>query len=146
MMETIPHALRAGMLSVWLLAGFAGPVGAAPPFVPKPMGPVAELCAGPIRAAEKRLAIPGQLLAAVAVAESGRWRGKDRASFAWPWTVTSGPQNWFFPNRDEALAHTRKLQAKGVRNIDVGCMQVNLGYHGHAFADLARFLDHAHTV
>ena len=80
MMETIPHALRAGMLSVWLLAGLAGPVGAAPPFVPKPLGPVAELCAGPIRAAEKRLAIPGQLLAAVAVAESGRWRGKDRAS------------------------------------------------------------------
>jgi len=29
MMETIPHALRAGMLSVWLLAGLAGPVGAA---------------------------------------------------------------------------------------------------------------------
>ncbi|HJO71542.1 MAG: hypothetical protein QF450_07035 [Rhodospirillales bacterium] len=30
----------------------------------------------------------------------------------------------------------RRLSARGVRNIDVGCMQVNLLYHKDAFATL----------
>jgi soluble lytic murein transglycosylase-like protein len=33
-----------------------------------------------------------------------------------------------------------------VRNIDVGCMQVNLGYHGKAFADLEAAFDPATNV
>jgi hypothetical protein len=140
------HSLRAAALSALVLTGLAMPAVAKPPFVPKPLSPVAELCAGPIRAAEKRLAIPGQLLAAVAVAESGRWMGKEQAIFAWPWTVTSGPRSWFFPNRAQARTHTRALQARGVRNIDVGCMQVNLGYHGKAFTDLEAAFDPATNV
>lgn len=146
MIATIFHFLRAHALPILMVAGLSMPAAAGTPFVPKPLGPMAELCAGPIRAAEKRLAIPGQLLAAVAVAESGRWMGKKQATFAWPWTITSGPRSWFFPNRAEALAHTRALQANGVRNIDVGCMQVNLGYHGKVFADLDAAFDPATNV
>ncbi len=146
MIATILHRFHAGAMAAFVLAGLSMPAKAGAPFVPKPLGPVAELCAGPIRAAEKRLAIPGQLLAAVAVAESGRWMGKEQAIFAWPWTVTSGPRSWFFPDQAQALAHTRTLQARGVRNIDAGCMQVNLGYHGKAFADLEAAFDPATNV
>jgi hypothetical protein len=67
--------------------------------------------------------------------------GTEQASFAWPWTVTSGPQNWFFPTREAAIRHTKHLQATGTTNIDVGCMQVNLGYHGAAFATLEDAFD-----
>ena len=35
----------------------------------------------------------------------------------------------------------RKLQRRGVRNIDVGCMQVNLRYHPKAFKSLGQAFD-----
>ncbi|MFA7430955.1 MAG: transglycosylase SLT domain-containing protein, partial [Rhodospirillaceae bacterium] len=37
-------------------------------------------------------------------------------------------------------------QAKGVRSIDVGCMQINLFYHGKAFPDLETAFDPASNV
>ncbi len=33
------------------------------------------------------------------------------------------------------------MQARGVTNIDVGCMQINLGYHPDAFASLDQAFD-----
>ena len=67
--------------------------------------------------------------------------GPEQANFAWPWTVTSGRRSWFFPTRNAAISHTQDLQAEGTTNIDIGCMQVNLGYHGHAFATLEEAFD-----
>ncbi|MFM2130083.1 MAG: hypothetical protein RL477_1629 [Pseudomonadota bacterium] len=130
----------AALLSAGLSAA-APALWATPLPAPKPLDPQAKLCAEPIARAEREHRIPNQLLAAVAVAESGRWLGNDRAVFAWPWTVTSGPKTWYFADRDEAVAHVRKLRAGGVRNIDVGCMQVNLAYHGRAFATLEQAFD-----
>jgi len=123
------------------LLGLAAGAAAAPLPAPKPLDPQAKLCAEPITRAEKAHRIPNQLLAAVAVAESGRWLGKDRAVFAWPWTVTSGSKTWYFAGREEAVTHVRAMKARGVRNIDVGCMQVNLGYHGKAFASIDEAFD-----
>lgn len=108
---------------------------------PQPLDPQAKLCARPIAAAERRLHVPGQLLAAVAGEESGRWRGRHRAVFACPWTVTSGADDRFFPTRARAIAYVRHLRARGVSNIDVGCMQVNFAYHPHAFASLTQAFD-----
>jgi hypothetical protein len=42
----------------------------------------------------------------------------------------------FLPSKAAAVAEVKKLQARGVRNIDVGCMQVNLLAHPDAFANL----------
>ena len=39
-----------------------------------------------------------------------------------------------------------ELRTEGRTNIDVGCMQINLGYHGHAFASLAEALEPASNV
>ena len=39
----------------------------------------------------------------------------------------------FFSSKAAAITAVRKLQADGVRNIDVGCMQVNLKYHPKVF-------------
>jgi hypothetical protein len=56
----------------------------------------------------------------------------------------NGPrQGSFFPSKAAAITAVRKLQADGVRNIDFGCMQVNLKYHPKAFENLEEAFDPA---
>lgn len=85
--------------------------------------------------------LPAGLLNAISLAETGRWDGTKEASFAWPWTVTAGGKGKFFPTKSAAIAHVEQLKRDGVRNIDVGCMQINLMYHPQAFADLGTAFD-----
>jgi hypothetical protein len=47
----------------------------------------------------------------------------------------------YFPTREAAIAEVRQLQARGVRIIDVGCMQVNLHHHPNAFPTLEQAFD-----
>ena len=100
-----------------------------------------EICALQTARAERQRGIPRHLLNAISLAESGRWDTSRRANVAWPWTVTSGGQGRFFNTKAEALAEVEFLMTEGVRNIDVGCMQVNLYYHAGAFESLAEALD-----
>ncbi|MEX0695449.1 MAG: hypothetical protein WD075_13450 [Rhodospirillales bacterium] len=85
--------------------------------------------------------VPPKLLHAISLAESGRWSKQHRELRAWPWTVTSGGPGTYFASKAEALAEVERLQASGVSNIDVGCMQVNLHYHGHNFNSAASAMD-----
>jgi hypothetical protein len=96
-----------------------------------------KICAQAVQAAERREGIPQHLLKAISQAESGRWSAEKQANIAWPWTVTSGGKGRFFDTEAEARAEVEILLTQGVRNIDVGCMQVNLMYHPEAFANLA---------
>lgn len=106
----------------------------------------ADVCAVEAARAERAANIPAHLLHAIALAETGRWDETRKASFAWPWTVTSGGEGRYFPTKAEAVAEVRRLQRGGVRNIDVGCMQINLLYHGDAFDDLDDAMDPAANV
>ena len=99
------------------------------------------LCAQQTAATERRMAIPQHLLKAISLAESGRWNELNRENVAWPWTVTAGGQGRFFDTQAEALAEVEILMTEGVRNIDVGCMQINLYYHGGAFEGLEEAFD-----
>src|SRR3546814_20114553 len=47
----------------------------------------------------------------------------------------------FLPSKAAAIEEVRRLQARGIRNIDVGCLQVNLHYHPDAFASLETAFD-----
>jgi len=85
--------------------------------------------------------IPSRLLHAIAIAESGRWNKMRKENAAWPWTVTSGGNGRYFPTKSAAIRAVRRLQSRGVRNIDVGCMQVNLRYHPDAFKSLNEAFD-----
>ncbi|MHA1567576.1 MAG: hypothetical protein ACTSX7_19875, partial [Alphaproteobacteria bacterium] len=93
-------------------------------------------CTAAVTHASAAHGLPGGLLAAISLAETGRWDSAKKASFAWPWTVTSGGAGKFFPTKAAAIAHVMRLKGDGVRNIDVGCMQINLMYHPDAFANL----------
>lgn len=95
-----------------------------------------ELCATPIRTIEAELDLPGELLMAVALLESGRWDREAKRTVPWPWTVYAEGRDRYFDSKEAAIAEVARLRAKGVANIDVGCMQINLYHHPDAFADL----------
>jgi len=101
----------------------------------------ARLCAKATQRWEKIAQIPTNLLTAISFAESGRWSEAQRSMHAWPWTVTSGGPGKYFASKTEAMAEVRRLQAKDVQNIDVGCMQVNLHFHGQNFDSLSAAFD-----
>jgi hypothetical protein len=109
-------------------------------------GPVDELCGVLAHQAERAEGIPRGLVHAVALAESGRWLAEERATRPWPWTVTSGSDSFYLPSKSAAMRKIHELRTEGRSNIDVGCMQVNLGYHGHAFASVAEALEPASNV
>jgi hypothetical protein len=103
----------------------------------------AALCAAQVSHAEAQAGIPKGLLAAISAVESGRWDKERRAAMAWPWTVTSGSNGQFFASKAEAIAEVRRMKAQGIRNIDVGCMQINLHHHAEAFDNLDEAFDPA---
>lgn len=101
------------------------------------------LCRGAIQAAEREAGIPPQLLMAIGRVESGRRDPDTRAFHPWPWTINAEGRGQFFPTRAAAIAEVQALQARGVRSIDIGCMQVNLRHHPNAFPDLETAFDPA---
>jgi hypothetical protein len=106
----------------------------------------AHACGVETKRQEQLQAIPDKLLHAISLVESGRWDADRKASFAWPWTVTAEGEGHFLPSKEAAVAEVRKLKKKGVTNIDVGCMQVNLQAHPDAFASLDEAFDPASNV
>ncbi|MCG8494029.1 MAG: hypothetical protein MI743_20625 [Sneathiellales bacterium] len=90
---------------------------------------------------EKTLRLPKRLLNSISLAETGRWHKKRREIIAWPWTVYSEGRGRYLPTKEAAIEEVRKLQKKGVKNIDVGCMQVNLYWHPKAFDTLEEAFD-----
>ena len=103
-------------------------------------------CARLTAQAERAHGLPTHLLSAISKVESGRWHAASGAVLAWPWTVTAGGEGRFLPSKKAAIAEVERLRAAGVRNIDVGCMQVNLHYHPKAFASLEEAFDPRRNV
>lgn len=98
-------------------------------------------CRAAIATAERDRGIPAGLLQAIGRVESGR-RDPATGQFApWPWTINAEGRGMFFPTREAAIAEVRQLQARGVRLIDIGCMQVNLHHHPNAFPGLEQAFD-----
>ncbi len=104
------------------------------------------LCRSAISFEERARRIPSQLLSAISLAESGRWDKKRKELRPWPWTVYAEGRGRYFGDKQSAIREVRALKRKGVRNIDVGCMQVNLHWHPDAFDDLETAFDPASNV
>ena len=104
-------------------------------------GATAGLCTAAIGQVERDNRIPLYLLRAIALKETGRWDDANKVSQAWPWTVTAEGQGQYFPRKADAIAAVKALMARGVRSIDVGCLQINLRYHADAFVDLEAAFD-----
>lgn len=126
-----PLLVRALLLPV-LVVGLGAAVHQAPP---------EQVCAETAERIESQHGIPPGLVQAVALAESGRWDPDRRRSYAWPWTITSKSDTYYLPSKAAALAKVRELQARGRRNIDVGCMQINLMWHGDSFTSVEEAIE-----
>lgn len=134
-------------LAALALFVFALPAWAAEPVPPSARAEVAGSpyadCEAAIAAAEKAPRIPDKLMPAISRVESGRLDPATRRVRAWPWTINVEGVGAFFESKQQAVAAVRSYQARGVRSIDVGCMQVNLMHHPTAFATLDDAFDPA---
>lgn len=105
-----------------------------------------DLCGELTTKAERDHRLPVHLLTAISLVEAGRWRSETEEILAWPWTVTAEGRGRFLPSKAAAIAEVNRLRAGGIRNIDVGCMQINLRYHPQAFESLEVAFDPALNV
>lgn len=94
------------------------------------------MCETAIARAEETGRLPAHLLGAIARVESGRPDPRTGRLAPWPWTINAEGTGAFFPTEAAAIAAVERLQSRGVRSIDVGCMQINLMFHPNAFASL----------
>ena len=103
-------------------------------------GAPSALCRAAIGTAERAAGLPGHLLGAVGLVESGR-RDPAGGVSPWPWTINAEGIGRFFATKAEAVAAAQALLDRGVRSLDVGCLQVNLMHHPAAFASLDQAFD-----
>lgn len=106
----------------------------------RPVDDPAALCDAAARAAARSSAVPLEVLAAVALVETGRAdaRGTPRP---WPWAINVAGQGAWHATPEDALRAARRALAAGVRNVDLGCFQINHRWHSHAFPSLEAMLD-----
>ncbi|USG61889.1 transglycosylase SLT domain-containing protein [Sneathiella marina] len=125
-----------GCVTLCLIGGSA----MAAPFPPNSVE-YEETCRVAVEKAEKENRLPKRLLSAISLTETGRWHAKRQEIIAWPWTVYAEGRGRYLPNKAAAIEEVKTLKAKGVKNIDVGCMQVNLHFHPKAFENLNAAFD-----
>jgi hypothetical protein len=112
----------------------------------QPVGGPGLLCRAAIAAAERANAVPPHLMAAIGRIESGRRDPATGLSHPWPWTVNAEGEGFFYDTKAQAVAAVRDMRARGMRSIDVGCMQINLMHHPDAFASLEEAFDPARNA
>ena len=100
-----------------------------------------DVCYQAVIKAEKKYQVKEGLLQTIASVESGRWDSKVQQRVSWPWAVQVNGKGYYYSSKEEAVAAVKELMAEGVTNIDVGCMQINLKYHGAAFRNIEEAFD-----
>ena len=100
----------------------------------------AQDCARLAAEAGAEAGLPDGLLPAISLVESGRGTGNGGIA-PWPWTLNEGGKGMYFDSREEALAYLAKALARGVTNIDIGCMQLNWKWHSAGFASPEEMID-----
>jgi hypothetical protein len=96
----------------------------------------AGVCDQAARDAAARTGVPLSILRAVSLAETGHTEPQSRQFSSWPWAIQSQNQGNWFADPQTALSYVRELLGQGVRNIDIGCFQLNYHWHGHGFQSL----------
>ncbi|MDB5368522.1 MAG: hypothetical protein JWP20_80 [Roseomonas sp.] len=100
-------------------------------------------CRRAIAAAEPGSGIPPGLLGAIALVESGQRNPATGGPEPWPWSYNAAGEGRMAPTKAAAITEVSALLARGIRSVDVGCMQVNLLHHPDAFANLEEAFDPA---
>ncbi len=83
-----------------------------------------------IRNVEIKYNIPKGLLASIAKVESSNN----------PFAINVNGNSYFAKDKDDAKKYILSYLRKGIRNIDIGVMQINLRWHSKEFEDLDHML------
>lgn len=98
------------------------------------------VCEREMHAVSEQYGIPLGVLYAVALTESGGARGLQ------PYVMNIAGRDYVAPTLADAMARFRKERARGVKLIDLGCMQINHHYHHRAFASVEEMFDPRRNV
>ncbi len=90
---------------------------------------------------EEEYDIQQHLLTSISTVETGRWHNELNQKIAWPWSVNTQGKSYYFESKEEAVAAVKRFKKRGYKSIDVGCMQINLMYHGKAFSSIEDAFD-----
>lgn len=93
------------------------------------------LCDQAAQKASKDYGVPLELMLAITRVETGRTQ--NGVMTPWPWAANYGGEGAFYPDAAAAEAHVARAMAEGRSNIDIGCFQINLHWHGAAFRSIA---------
>ncbi len=129
-------------LAIWLAAGFAFSAQAAE----EKLIETSALCTQHFGRLERQYGIPKHLMMAIGGTESGRWSNEVKMAVPWPWTINAEGKGQYFDTMHDAVTAVKRLQQRGVKSIDVGCMQVNLKHHPNAFASVSQAFDPAYNT
>ena len=121
------------------LALFASFAARARELPAEPGSPIAQ-CLHAAAAAGIIEGIPDGLMARIAQVESAQRQG-DGTWRPWPWTIDADGADLAFASKRDAVVWAARAPARGVKLLDVGCLQVNLQFHPHAFASLGEAFD-----
>ncbi|MGI3170940.1 lytic transglycosylase domain-containing protein [Pseudooceanicola sp. C21-150M6] len=102
------------------------------------------VCIREILLAQMRYQIPGNLLLAIGLQESGMYRNGELT--IWPWTANAAGVGRYFETEEEAIFWVRQQQASGTSSVDVGCMQINMHWHPEAFENVTEGFDPRRNV
>ena len=89
---------------------------------------------------EQQIDIPRGLLKAIGLTESGRYINKSKFVI-WPWTINTNKKSLFFDTKKQMLKFLMHETKNGNFNLDVGCMQINLKWHGKYFKKISDSVD-----
>lgn len=99
----------------------------------------AQLCETAADLATARMSIPGNIMRAIALTETGR---RVEGSFRpWPWVLNVGGDAVWFQSQSETVRHANDLIASGITNFDIGCFQLNYRWHAANFDSLDSMID-----
>ncbi len=102
--------------------------------------PAGNPCEGEILRAAERYKIPAGILYAVGLTETGV-----KGSLQ-PNALNIGGKAVFANSPAEAVRLAEDADARGVKLVDLGCMQINRRYHGDQFSGLSDMLDPRRNV
>lgn len=97
------------------------------------------LCDQAAMNAAQAYGVPPQLMLAITRVETGR--SHEGTLEPWPWAVNQAGQSYWFDSSDEASTFINDTVNAGISNIDIGCFQLNLRWHGENFASPNVMLD-----
>ncbi len=99
------------------------------------------ICIDATTKAEQKYQIQKYLLTSISTVETGKWNKSAQQKMAWPWTINVRGKGHYYKTKEAAVKAAQNLRKKGINNFDVGCMQINMRFHGKEFASLEDAFD-----